>query len=249
MSDPSRTGAQEFWEAIFARGAETGYSRVAMPDPADPIVPAALNHFGDLSGRTVLDLGCGRGAMSLLFASKGAQVTSVDLSQTAIQNLTQYCQEHGIRNVRPVQASAMEIDRLGPVDFVFGSMILHHIEPLSEFVPVLRRTVSPGGRGFFFENNARNRLMIWFRQNMVGRYGIPKFGDPDEFPLTPDEVELLRRDFDVRVEHPEIWMFRLFSDYFFRGNFREPLTRVDRWLYRGVPPLRQHSYIQYLYLS
>lgn len=248
MPDHSRTEVQEFWDAIFARGGESGYSRVAMPDPSDPIVPAALDHFGDLSGRTVLDLGCGRGAMSLLFASLGAQVTGVDLSEAAIQNLTQYCKEHGIGNIRAVQASAMEIDALGPVDFVFGSMILHHIEPFAQFVPVLRRAVAPGGRAFFFENNARNRLMIWFRENMVGRYGIPKFGDPDEFPLTPDEVELLRRDFDVRVEHPDLWMFRLCSDYFFRGNLREPLTRFDRWLYR-FPSLRQHSYVQYLYLG
>lgn len=248
MSAHSRTDVQEFWDAIFARGTEAGYSRVAMPDPSDPIVPAALAHFGDLEGRTVLDLGCGRGAMSLLFASMGAQVTSVDLSEAAIQNLDQYCREHGIANIRAVQASAMEIDTLGPVDFVFGSMILHHIEPFARFVPVLRRAVSPGGRAFFFENNARNRLMIWFRENMVGRYGIPKFGDPEEFPLTPGEVELLRRDFEVRVEHPEIWMFRLFSDYFFRGKLREPLTRFDRWLYR-FPPLRRHSYVQYLYLG
>jgi hypothetical protein len=41
------------------------------------------------------------------------------------------------------------------------------------------------GRGFFWENNARIKSMIWFRQNIVGKLWVPKFGDSEEFPLTP----------------------------------------------------------------
>jgi acyl-CoA thioester hydrolase len=58
-----------------------------------------------------------------------AGVFSVDFSEIAIKNLTQYCQDNHIRNVTPMKMPAHEISKLGKVDFVFGSMVLHHIEP------------------------------------------------------------------------------------------------------------------------
>ena len=81
--------------------------------------------------------------------------------------------------------SAQDISKLGKVDFIFGSMILHHIEPFDEFARSLSNVIKPGGKGFFWENSARSKTMIWFRQNMVGKLWLPKYGDQDEFPLTP----------------------------------------------------------------
>ena len=81
----------------------------------------------------------------------------------------------------------------------FGSMVLHHIEPFDEFAEDLRNAVKPGGRGFFWENSARCRMLIWFRENIVGRLWVPKEGDPDESPLTPGEVDEIRKYFHVEI--------------------------------------------------
>jgi 2-polyprenyl-3-methyl-5-hydroxy-6-metoxy-1,4-benzoquinol methylase len=240
--------ATKFWNDIFARGAEDENSPVEMPNLNDPILQRALKYFGNIEGKTLVDLGCGRGAASLFFAYHGANVISIDLSETAINNLSKHCQDNNIRNVTPTHMPAQEISKLGKVDFVFGSMVLHHIEPFDEFAKHLRSVVSPSGKGIFWENNARSKTMIWFRQNVVGKLWIPKFGDPHEFPLTPSEVDELKKYFHVEIEYPELVLFRMIPMYLFRGKLLGPFNLLDSYLYK-YPKVRRYSYRQYLYLS
>lgn len=239
--------AVEFWDNLFAQGDQGYYSRVEMPDINDPVLKRALEHFGNVENKTVVDLGCGRGATSLFFAHKGANVISIDSSEIAIKNLTEYCLSNSITNIKPIKLNAQEISALGKVDFVFGSMILHHIEPFSEFAMSLRDIVKLGGAAFFWENNARSELLIWFRKNVVGKLWIPKYGDPDEFPLTVREVGELKAFFEVQIEYPVMHFFRMISPYLLRGKFRKPFVALDNLLYR-FPSIRQYSYRQYLLL-
>lgn len=240
--------ATEFWDNLFKKGQEGSYSRVEMPDYNDPVLQAALKHFGSVENKTVIDLGCGRGATSLFFASHGANVISIDLSEVAINNLSEYCRDNDIRNVTAIHMSAQEISKLGKADFLFGSMILHHIEPFDEFSKNLRNIIAPGGKCFFWENNARSKVMIWFRQNIVGKLWVPKHGDPDEFPLTPSEVDEIKKHFNVKIEYPELLFFRMISHYLLRGHFISPFQILDNYFFK-YPKIRQYSYRQYLYLS
>jgi len=145
--------ASEFWDNRYSKGKKDSNSRVEMPDLNNPILQRALGHFGSIENKTVIDLGCGRGASTLFFAYYGVNVISVDFSNVAIANLSKYCKDNDVRNVTPMKMPAQEISKLGKVDFIFGSMILHHIEPFDEFVRFLRNVIKPGGKGFFWENN------------------------------------------------------------------------------------------------
>ncbi len=225
----------DFWDRIFREGDRTAYSRVAMPEQDDPVLQAACKHFGDVQGKTLVDLGCGNGAASLFFASRGANVLSIDVSAHAIRNLTDFCAQHDIQNVRPFPMSAEDIRSLEPVHFVFGSMILHHIEPFASFASTLASVLLSGGKGFFWENNASSRILIWFRRHN------------QEFPLTVSEIESLREHFRVEVEYPELYYFRLASDYLLRGRLKAPFQWLDRVCY-AIPWLRRRSYRQYVYL-
>jgi 2-polyprenyl-3-methyl-5-hydroxy-6-metoxy-1,4-benzoquinol methylase len=240
--------ATEFWNNIFFKGQEAQLSRVEMPDLNNPMLQRALDHFGSIENKTVIDLGCGRGATSLFFAYCGANVISVDLSEVAIANLSRYCQDNGISNVTPMSMPAQDISKLGKVDFIFGSMILHHIEPFDEFARSLSNVIKPGGKGFFWENSARSKTMIWFRQNMVGKLWLPKYGDQDEFPLTPGEVEEIKKYFNVEIEYPELLFFRMISSYLLRGHFNRPFEVLDNFFFK-YPACRKYSYRQYLCLS
>jgi SAM-dependent methyltransferase len=50
--------------------------------------------WGSLTGRTVLDLGCGRGRWSKEYAVRGARVTGVDISPDAISLLAEEMPQH-----------------------------------------------------------------------------------------------------------------------------------------------------------
>ena len=52
------------------------------------------SNLGSLRGRSVLDLGCGRGRWTKRYASQGCHVTGVDISLEAIQLLAQEMPEH-----------------------------------------------------------------------------------------------------------------------------------------------------------
>ena len=95
--------ATEFWDNLWQEGSN---SQVEMPDLNDPVLNKALEHFGDVEGKTIVDLGCGRGATSLFFAHCGANVISIDLSDVAINNLSEYCRENNIENISPMKLSA-----------------------------------------------------------------------------------------------------------------------------------------------
>jgi len=127
-------------------------------------------------------------------------------------------------------------------------MILHHLEPFGDFSDLLRKSIIPGGKAFFYENNAFSDLLIWFRNNLVGKFGIPKYGDEDEFPLMPQEVESLKNNFSVNIVYPELLFFRLASVYLLKRHLYQPMQWLDNYLFQ-FDGFKKYSYHQYLLIS
>jgi SAM-dependent methyltransferase len=234
--------SENFWNNIYAR------NLTRIPDENDPMLVTAIEYFGDIAGKRLLDLGCGDGRSSLFFAKRGANVVAIDISEVAIKNLSEFCQANQIENITPIQHSAFEITNLEPFDLVFGNMILHHIEPFDVFAEVLRKSIVPGGKAYFRENSAFSNLLIWFRDNLVGKYGIPRGGDDEEFPLMPKEVDLLKQYFSVEIVYPEFLFFRLASQYLLKRRLFGLMKQLDDYLFQ-FPRFRKYSYRQNLFLS
>jgi 2-polyprenyl-3-methyl-5-hydroxy-6-metoxy-1,4-benzoquinol methylase len=234
-----------YWDRIHR---ETASSSLKLDEKVELALNSAKNLFHCNETSRILDIGCGRGETSVFWARTGAHVTAVDYSPAAIAELTEYCAQRGITNIEPIAGNAMAIADLGQFDYVFGSLILHHLEPFRDFVTVLRRSLKADGKAFFYENNGASDFLMWVREHVIGKLWIPKWGDKDESPLAPHEIELLRASFSVSVIYPEMKFFQLAATYIFRGRFGRQLKMIDDFLFRhkiGLP----YSYRQYIMLE
>jgi hypothetical protein len=83
---------------------------------------------------------------------------------------------------------------------------------------------------------------------LVGKYGIPKVGDDEEFPLMPKEVDLLKQYFSVKIVYPELFFFRLASQYLLKRKLYGLTQRLDDYFFQ-FPNFRKYSYRQNLFLS
>ena len=94
---------------------------------------------GDRS-QAVLDIGCGAGNLSKDLQDLGYQVTSVDLSEDAIN----YCYTRGLIRARVADAARLPFPS-NYFDFAVASEILEHIQDDGKTMKEIRRVMKPGG--------------------------------------------------------------------------------------------------------
>ncbi len=106
-------------------------------------------------GTRVLDVGCGVGRWSRLLASKGAQVTGVDLSPTMIAQAQRRAAADGVADRCQFQVQDLsKLDVGGQFDLVLGVTVLQHIldgDLLRSAVQRMTGHMAPGGRMILLE--------------------------------------------------------------------------------------------------
>ena len=106
--------------------------------------PAMLGLAGDVSGRRVLDAGCGSGPLSAALRARGAVVTGVDASAAMVDLARKRLGEDADLHVADLAAPLPFAD--GAFDDVVASLVLHYLEDWSGPLAELRRVLRPGGR-------------------------------------------------------------------------------------------------------
>jgi 2-polyprenyl-3-methyl-5-hydroxy-6-metoxy-1,4-benzoquinol methylase len=83
--------------------------------------------FGGFTGLRAIEIGAGRGLNALLYARRGAEVTLVDLSETALQQAEDLFRAHGLQ-VELVQADFFELPErlLGAFDLSMSFGVCEH---------------------------------------------------------------------------------------------------------------------------
>ena len=137
--------------------------------PLHEINPLRLDYVdrcAPLSGRKVLDIGCGGGLLAEGMASRGAKVTGIDLSEGAIQVAKLHLKESGWEvEYRLVSAEALADERPAAFDTVTCMEMLEHVPDPGSVIAACARLVRPGGDLLF---STLNRTAKAFGMAIVG---------------------------------------------------------------------------------
>ena len=107
-----------------------------------------LVESGKVKPCKVLDIGCGEGFYSVYLASKGFDVTGIDISETAIR----MAKENAIKQNVKINFFALDVIDLEKIndkfDFIFEWAILHHILPekRQKYVENIKVLLNNGGK-------------------------------------------------------------------------------------------------------
>ena len=190
---------------------------------------------GDLRGKRVLDLGCGRGELSCEAARRGAHVVGVDYSQAAIELA---CQRLEILEPKERERVVLILEDVCQISFPDGSFdvifmvdLYEHLQPqeIEEVLRKVRKILAPGGK--LIIHTGPN---VWFY-----RYGYPLIRVAARLLLRKKTRETLRGSYDALMHVNEQSPLSLYRDlkkagfrarvvpcHFFTGFDRSLLMRV-----------------------
>jgi 2-polyprenyl-6-hydroxyphenyl methylase / 3-demethylubiquinone-9 3-methyltransferase len=121
-----------------------------------------IDGIAELSGKRVLDVGCGGGILSEAMAGLGAEVTGIDLSDQALQVAQLHLLESKA-NVTYRKVAVEELAREQPASFdVITCMeVLEHIPQPAEHVRACVQMLRPGGHAVFATINRNPKSFLF----------------------------------------------------------------------------------------
>ena len=130
--------------------------------------------LGDIEGKSVLDAGCGGGALATLLTSRGADVTGLDLSPRLIEMAIRQDPEHTIRyQVANLSEPQPEFD--ATFDAIGSYLMLNDVEDHRGFARTMASVAKPGAPIVFVLNNpysavVREHVKDYFASGTLGTY-------------------------------------------------------------------------------
>lgn len=129
----------------------------------NPLRLGWIDSLAGLTGKQVLDIGCGGGILSDSMARKGAVVTGIDLSVKALRVAQLHAMEVGTPNLsfREVSAEDMAREQPGAFDVVTCMEMLEHVPDPASVVKACSTLVKPGGWVFFSTINRNSKSFLF----------------------------------------------------------------------------------------
>jgi 2-polyprenyl-3-methyl-5-hydroxy-6-metoxy-1,4-benzoquinol methylase len=185
-------------------------------------------------GRRVLEIGCGTGMFTEMFAGSGAEIVAVDISGDLLARARE--RKLPPARVRFLEKRFEECEVDGPFDAVIGSSILHHLE-VDPSLAKIRKLLKPGGTLCFAEPNYLNPQVFMERKFTFLRKSLFSY-------VSPDETAFVRGPLRSRLEKAGFAEIRIVPfDWLHPSTPERLVPLVDRLgrVIERVPLLREFA--------
>jgi len=182
--------------------------------PLHRMTPARIRFLkdtiGPIKGKTILDIGCGGGLVSVPLCRLGAKVTGIDADAQAIQVATQHAKAQNL-SLDFIHGAAEDlVAKNKKFDIVMALEVIEHVQNPSLFVDLCAQLVKPDGLVIFSTLNrnwksyalgiiAAERILKWVPQ---GTHDWKKFIKPSELSKICENSGLFLKDAKGMVYNP-----------------------------------------------
>ncbi len=155
----------------------------------NPLRLSYIDRIAALSGKTVLDVGCGGGILSEALAGAGATVTGIDLADKSLKVAELHLLESGKKvEYRKVAVEVLADERPAHYDVVTCMEMLEHVPDPAAVVTACAKLVKPNGHVFFSTLNRNPKSYLFaiigaeYVLNLLprGTHDYAKFIKPSE---------------------------------------------------------------------
>ena len=123
--------------------------------------------IGNVSGKKVLDAGCGFGFYSIYCAKQGASVTAVDISRRMIERLASRLKSPKLKLVQANITRPMPFFDTESFDCIICSLVLHYIKDWELLLAELYRVMKKDGKMVISPHHPMNMYLYLKTESYV----------------------------------------------------------------------------------
>ncbi|MGR8980352.1 MAG: bifunctional 2-polyprenyl-6-hydroxyphenol methylase/3-demethylubiquinol 3-O-methyltransferase UbiG [Gammaproteobacteria bacterium] len=127
----------------------------------NPLRISFIQRYIDLSGKRVVDVGCGGGILTEGLAREGADAMGIDLSEELIDVADLHGLESGVSaHYQKISAEALAERQPDSFDLVTCMEMLEHVPDPGSIIKACAKLVKPGGMVFFSTLNRKPKAYL-----------------------------------------------------------------------------------------
>ncbi len=210
--------------AKFEAMARRWWDKESEFKPLHQINPLRLSYIQDraeLSGRRVLDVGCGGGILSESMAAAGAHVTGIDMGVAPLRvaRLHQH-ESHLTIDYQQITIEALADSDIDKFDIITCLEMIEHVPDPGSIIQACKKLLKPDGHLFLstINRNPKSYLFMVIGAEYIlnllprGTHDYAKFLKPSEVTAWLREHNLGLKDITGMTYNPLTKIYRLSSD-------------------------------------